>query len=329
MRQIKNRLFSLALFTALSTNLVAAPTVYMPLGVGNKVIAIDASKHKIVATYSNVMDSHGLVATPGGEYLIAGSFKETPLKPGQSSSTLNSQLYKIHPGHGHVMSKIPVAGGTHHQAITPNGNIVISTHVGNGNVSLYDVKKNKITQYIKTGFGPNFTVISKDGKTAYVSNTGSNNISELDLTTLKVTRTFRSGPSPAHMALSNDGKTLFVTNPGVGKVNFISTESGKIIKNVAVGGDAHGLDISADGKTLFTTSKKDNKFIAIDIKTNKKTVLDLSPAPYHLNTIKGTNYVYVSSRKKPLVWVVDQKTIKVIAKIKLPAGQGHQMATVK
>jgi len=93
--------------------------------------------------------------------------------------------------------------------------------------------------------------------------------------------------------------------------------------------ETHGLDISEDGNTLFTTSKKDNKFIAIDIKTNKRTVLSLSLEPYHLNTIKGTNNIYVSSRKKAIIWVVDQKTIKVVAKIKLPAGEGHQMATVK
>jgi len=136
MKQINKLLFSLTFLLSLTSNLFASPTVYMPLGVGNKVIAIDASKHKIIATYNNVIDSHGLVATPDGEYLIAGSFKEAPLKAGQTSSALNSQLYLVHLAHGHVMSKIPVAGGTHHQAITPNGKYVISTHAGNGNVSL-------------------------------------------------------------------------------------------------------------------------------------------------------------------------------------------------
>jgi len=95
-----------------------------------------------------------------------------------------------------------------------------------------------VIKYIKTGFGPNFTVISKEGTTAYVSNTGSNNISVIDLKTLKVSKTFESGPAPEHMVISKDGKTLFVANPSVGKVSFVSTDSGKIVKSVLVGGDA-------------------------------------------------------------------------------------------
>ncbi len=84
-----------------------------------------------------------------------------------------------------------------------------------------------------------------------------------------------------------------------------------------------------DGKTLFISSKKGNKLVALDTGTGnviKETML--SPAPYHLNTITGTGKVYVSSRKEPKIWVIDQKTLKVLGEIKLPAGEGHQMAIV-
>lgn len=62
----------LALY-ATATAAIAAPTVYIPLGSANQVIAVDAASDRITATYDNVIDSHGLVATPDGEYLIAGS----------------------------------------------------------------------------------------------------------------------------------------------------------------------------------------------------------------------------------------------------------------
>jgi len=84
-----------------------------------------------------------------------------------------------------------------------------------------------------------------------------------------------------------------------------------------------------DGKTFFASSKKENKLVAVDTETGKQRELVLSPAPYHLNTITGTGKIYVSSRKKPLIWVVDQKTMKKIGEIVLPAGEGHQMAIVK
>ena len=99
----------------------AGTTVYIPLGTANQVIAVDAEKDTITATYDGVDNPHGLVATPDGEYLVAGSLKETALKSGEAEDTLNSKLFLIHPAHGHVMSTIPVAGWSHHQAITPDG----------------------------------------------------------------------------------------------------------------------------------------------------------------------------------------------------------------
>jgi len=39
---------------------MAAPTVYIPLGSGNRVIAVDAASDKITATFTGVENPHGL-----------------------------------------------------------------------------------------------------------------------------------------------------------------------------------------------------------------------------------------------------------------------------
>lgn len=306
----------------------AAPTVYIPLGSGNQVIAVDAATDKITATYTGVDNPHGLVATPDGEYLIAGSLKEEPLKQGDPKDKANSKLFLIHPVHGHVMSTIPVAGWTHHQAITPDGRFVLSTHGLRGKVSVVDLESNKVVRSIATGQVPNYTLITKDGKRAFVSNTGGNNISEIDLTSWKVTRQLESGPSPEHIVFSGDESTIFVANPRSGTVSAVSVKTGKVVKSYTVVKAVHGLDIGDDGKTLFVSSKKENKLVAINTSNGSKREITLSPVPYHLNTIRGTGKVYVSSRKQPLIWVVDQKTLKVVNTIDLPAGEAHQMAVV-
>lgn len=328
MKQFKTNIMlfaSLGLFSSLS---LASPTVYVPLGSANKVIKIDAATDKITATYTGVENPHGLVATPDGEYLIAGSLNETPLKKGQAKDTLNSKLFFIHPIHGHVMSTIPVAGWTHHQAITPDGRYVISTHGLRGSVSVVDLEKNKVIKTIKTGPVPNFTLITRDGKRAFVSNTGNNTISEINLTNWTVTRKLDSGPAPEHMVFSADESTLFVTNPRAGKVSAISIKTGKITRSFKIGKTVHGLDIGDDGKTLFISMKKGNKLAAIDTNTGKIRELTLTPSPYHLNTIRGTGKLYISSSKKPLIWVVDQKKLTVTNTINLTAGEAHQMAIV-
>ncbi|HEB58550.1 MAG TPA: YncE family protein [Gammaproteobacteria bacterium] len=319
--------FSLLLLSAQSA--LAAPTVYIPLGSANVVIAVDAATDAITATYTDVYEAHGLVATPDGEYLIAGSFRETPLKPGQPKDTPNSTLFFIHPAHGHVMSTIPVAGSSHHQAITPDGRYVLSTHGMRGYVSVLDLESNTIARTVPTGRAPNYTLITKDGKRAFVSNSGSNNIVEIDLATWKVVRTLESGPAPEHMAFSGDESRIFVTNPRAGKVSVVDVRTGKVVQSYKVGKAVHGLDIGDDGRTLFVSAKKENKLVAIDTQSGDMRTLKLEPQPYHLNTITGTGKVYVSSAKKPLIWVVDQKTLKVVNTIKLPGGEAHQMAVVQ
>lgn len=312
-----------------ATNMAnASPTVYIPLGSGNQVIAVDAATDKITASYSGVTNPHGLIATPDGEYLIAGSLQEKLLEQGQPENTPNSQLFLIHPDHGHVMSTIPVIGWSHHQAITPDGQYVLSTHGSRGGISVVDVAENKLVQTIETGLVPNFTLITGDGKLAYVSNSGDNSISEVDLTSWQVKRKLESGPAPEHMAFSRDEKTIYVTNPRKGEIAVISVDSGKQIKSYAIGKAVHGLDIGDDGNTIFVSSKQDDKLVAVDTVTDKIRELALSPSPYHLNTITGTGKIYVSSRKKPIIWVVDQKTMQTTGEIALPAGEGHQMAIV-
>ena len=221
----------IAVMTVFTSVVHAAPTVYIPLGSANSVIAVDAATDTITATYTGVDNPHGLVATPDGEYLIAGSLKEDAVKPGQAKDTPNSKLFLIHPAHGHVMSTIEVSGWTHHQAITSDGKYVISTHGMRGNISVVDIEENKVVRTIATGKVPNYTLITRNGSKAYVSNTGDNSISEIDLKTWQVVRTLESGPAPEHMVFSKDEKTIFVTNPRAGKVSAVSVGTGKIINS--------------------------------------------------------------------------------------------------
>ena len=306
----------------------AAPTAYIPLGSGNAVIAVDVANGKITKRYPGVENPHGLVATPDGEYLIAGSLKETPVPEGAPADTPNSKLYVVHPGHGHVMAEIPVSGWTHHQAITPDGKYVLSTHPTRGGISVVDFVGNKVFKTIKTGPAPNYTLVTKDGKFAYVSNSGNGTISEIDMGTWAVVRVLEAGPSPEHLVFSKDEKTIYVANDRAGTVSVVPVKDGKVETTYKIGKRLHGLDIGDDGKTLFVSSRSDDKLVALDTSTGAQRTLTLSPEPYHLDTIPGTGKVYVSSSKAPKIWVIDQKSFTVTGTIQLPAGEGHQIGVV-
>jgi len=310
------------------TPAVASPTVYIPLGSGNQVIAVDGATGKITANYTGVENPHGLVATPDGEYLVAGSLSETPAPAGAPHDAPNSRLFLVHPGHGHVMLTIPVTGWTHHQAITPDGRYVLSTHPTRAYISVVDLQQKKVVRTVATGVAPNFTLVTRDGKRAYVTNTGDGTISEIDLETWAVRRTLAAGPGPEHAVFSKDQKSIFVANPGAAQASVVDVVSGKVVRTFAAGKAAHGLDLSDDGQTLFVSARGDERLLGIDVTSGKPRSLTLSPAPYHLNTIHGAGVVYVSSSKEPKIWIVDQKTLTLKGTIALPAGEGHQMAVV-
>ena len=145
---------------------------------------------------------------------------------------------------------------------------------------------------------------------------------KINLKNWKVTHKLESGSAPEHMIVSKDEKTIYVTNPRTGKIAAVAVDSGKTIKRYSIGKAVHGLDMGDDGKTFFASSKKDNKLVTVDTETDVQRELALSPAPYHLNTITDTGKVYVSSRKKPAIWVADQKTINQIWRNQVASWRG-------
>ena len=319
-----------ALVTALALGVAsAAPTAFVPLGSGNRVIAVDVASSKIVKSFGGILNPHGLVATPDGEYLVAGSLSETELPANATETTPNSKLYVIHPVHGHVMSEVGVPGWTHHQAVTPDGRYVISTHPTREGITVVDLAASRLVHTIRTGQVPNYAIVARDGATAYVSNTGDGTISVVDLKTWKVTRTLDAGVGPEHLVFAADGKTIYAANSHLGAVSKVAIASGRVERSYKIGKRVHGLDLGDDGRTLFVTDRADARLVAVDVETGAQRVLALGPEPYHLNTIAGTGKVYVSSATAPRIWVVDQKTLTVSNTIEFGSGEGHQVAVVK
>lgn len=307
----------------------AGPTVYIPLGSANRVIAVEAATDRIVKTYDGIENPHGLVATPDGEYLVAGSIAEKPLPQGAPHDTPNSSLYVIHPAHGHVMATIPVAGWTHHQAIMPSGELVVSTHPTRGAISVADLTGNRVVKVLSTGAAPNYALLAPGGHKLYVSNSGDNTVSEIDTAGWTVVRTLEGGPSPEHMVLSSDGSLLYVASGRAGRVSAVSLATGKVVREFALGKQLHGLDIGDDGATLYISVRSDDKLVALDPRSGATRELALSPAPYHLGAVRGAGKLYVSSSKEPKIWVVDQDSLEVLGTIQLPGGEGHQIGVVR
>ncbi len=222
---------------------------------------------------------------------------------------------------------IKVRGMAHHIFVTPNGKYAVSTHTTAGLISLIDLATKKIFRNIYTGPQPNYVVFANDGEQMYVTNAGNNTLSVIDTKNWIVSKNILVGKGPEHMVISPDEKFIYTSNARDGTLSKVSLSKLKVVKTFTIGNNPHGLDISADGKTLYATTKKDNKLVAVNVASGKVHTLKLSPAPYHLQVIGNTGKIYVSSRKKPFIWVVDAKNLKVTGKINI-RGEGHQMVVL-
>ena len=345
--------FAMASFLAIGLpNYSDAANVYIPLGKANGIAVVDVDSNRVIKEIGGVVNSHGLAATPDGRFLVASSMTDfekgqhLPTKPTAMSEADHqshhgaatghatpmkgkriSYITLIHTRSGEVKRQIEVPGAVHHNAITPSGRFGLFTHPSNAGISVVDLQHEKTHTFIPTGPVPNYVIITKNSRLAYVSNSGSNNVSEIDLESWKVRRTFWVGSRPEHMVLSPDEKRLYVNNVNNGAVAEVDLTKGKVSRTFEVGRSPHGIDLSDDGAFLFVSSKKEDKAVSIRLSDGQIRTLSLKPAPYHVTAIKGFGKLYISSRKKPLVWVIDQRTFKVLDEIAI-RGEGHEMAMV-
>ncbi len=226
---------------------------------------------------------------------------------------------------GTIERRIPVIAPVHHTAIAPDGRLGFATHPAAGGVSVIDLARGEVVATVATGPGANYVVVSADGSRVYVSNSGNATVSEIDADGWRVRRTIGTGAKPGHMVLSADGRMLFVNNAGDGTISFVSLDKGRSVASYPVGAEPHGVDLSDDGGTLFVSSRGEDRLTAIEVASGRRRAVALGPAPYHVAAVRGTGKLYVSSRERPLLWVLDQRSLEVLGEIPI-GGTGHQMA---
>lgn len=329
-----------------------AATVYIPEGSAGEVLVVDATTDTVIGRLPNLPDVHGLGGVPGGRYLVAGSYSESPAAEGSAVSKpagMSADEHAAHHGNapaegaqsrravgiltiinavdGSIAARLEVPGAVHHVAVSPDGRFAVATHPNDDGVSIVDLSTLSVLPLVRTGSFPNYAVFSGDGQTAYVSNSGNGTVSELDTKRWIVRRNLVAGETPEHLVISPTDEYLYVANVTAGTLSELAISDGEVNRSFAIGGELHGLDVSEDGSTLFVSGKEEDKIVAIDLESGSLRSATLGPAPYHLAVIRGTDKLYVSSREEPKVWVVEQKTLTERGSVEI-SGEGHQMVVL-
>ncbi len=329
-----------------------AATVYIPDGSSDQVIVVDGATGEIVRRIEGLEAVHGLAGTPGGRYLVAGSYAEVTPDEAAAAPKPETVSEDEHAAHhagpvadamprdqgisiltvldaetGEVVRRLEVPGAVHHVAVSPDGGMAAATHPSGDGISLIDLEAMEYKGFVGTGPMPNYAVFGPDGASLYVSNAGNGTISEIDAARGIVARNIVAGEAPEHVVLSADGATLYAADADAGVVHEIALAEGEVARSFDIGGALHGLDLSDDDGTLFVSSLSADTLVAVELGSGEMQRAALSPAPYHLAAIDGTGKLFVSSQSEPKVWVVDQATLSVTGEI--PVGDvGHQMVVL-
>lgn len=329
-----------------------AANVYIPDGSADQVIVVDGATGEVVRRIEGLEAVHGLAGTPGGRYLVAGSYAE--LTPGEAAAAPKPDAVSEdeHAAHhaapaegamptdrgisiltvldaetGEVVRRLEVPGAVHHVAVSPDGGLAAATHPAGDGISLIDLDAMEYKGFVATGPMPNYAVFGPDGAGLYVSNAGNGTISEVDTARGIVARNIVAGEAPEHVVLTDDGATLYAADADAGLVHEVALAEGKVARSFDIGGALHGLDLSDDGATLFVSSLGTDRLVAVNLASGEMRGADLAPAPYHLTAIDGAGTLFVSSQAEPKVWVVDQATLSATGEI--PVGDiGHQMVVL-
>ncbi len=341
----------LAVMLLASYGATAAPLLYVPTGEANDLVIIDVRSDSIVGRIDELENAHGLAASAKSDYLVAGSMQQIDAsgsraagRPAAVSEAEHaahhaagtesaapapaspSYLAIIHPKHGHVMRRVEVRALTHHTAVAPDGKTAIAVHSGAGGISVVDLDTMAVVKTVQTGEWPNYAVFSGDGRRLYVSNARSGTVSELDTRDWSVLRDVAAGKEPEHLALApKDDSRLYVVDVAAGAVAAVDLRKAEVVKRYQIGAETHGAALSADGRWLFASSKGEGRLVRIDLSNDEQLAIDLRPAPYHVEYAAAVNKLYVSSRKNPLIWVIDPASLRILKEIDIGAGVAHQM----
>ncbi len=211
---------------------------------------------------------------------------------------------------------------------------VYQTNSAGDEVHVIDPATNKIVQTIKDIEVPHGVAFSPDGTRAWITCEAEKNVWDVDTKTGRVIRKIALSGDPNNLAVSKDGKRVFIgIRAAPGAVDVIDTASLANIKSIPVKGAIHNVYMTPDGKYALAGSIEGKLLTAID----EATLQIAWELPFDLGVcgLWRSKRLRMDQRAGVFVVqlsgfhgfaVVDFKTHKEVARIKLPAEPGGSPA---
>lgn len=206
---------------------------------------------------------------------------------------------------------VPVVGGPHEAAVSPDGRLVVVTNYNKQGVgqqktlSLLALPSGDTVRTIDLGeYRAPHDVRWVDASRVVVTVEGSQALLLVNVTSGAVERVFKTGLAVSHMlALSTDRTRLYCSNMRDGSVTAFDFATGAKIKDVPTGKECEGVGVTPDGRWVWAGNRAEDTISIIDTRTLEVVKRLPSPGfPYRVQfTPDGTRALVPHANASSLV----------------------------
>lgn len=233
---------------------------------------------------------------------------------------------------------VPVVGGPHEAAVSPDGKRVIVTNYnqrGGGGpqktLSLISLPGGETLKTIDLGeFSMPHDIQWVDENQVVTTVEANQALLLVNVGSGEIERVFKTDRQGSHMlSLSNDRQRLYSSNMGgSGSISVFDFQSGEKITDIDTGEECEGVGVSTDDRWLWAGNRAEETVSIIDTKSLKVTKTLESPGfPYRVEFTPNGKYVLVPHARSGTLMVGDVAGQEVIRHIPLGLTQVDQPST--
>lgn len=221
---------------------------------------------------------------------------------------------------------VPVVGGPHEAAASPDGRSVVVTNYnkqGEGpqkTLSVIALPGGEVIKTIDLGeYRAPHDVRWVDDSRVVVTSEANQALLLVNVETGALERVFRTEAGVSHMlALSADRTRLYCSNMRDGSVSAFDFKTGEKIKDVPTGKECEGVGVTPDGRWVWAGNRAEDTISIIDTKTLEVTKRIPSPGfPYRVQFTPDGRFALIPHAQASSLVVADVATQMLVKSIPL------------
>jgi YVTN family beta-propeller protein len=217
-----------------------------------------------------------------------------------------------------TVADVSLPGGTtrfDYQSFDPKSGRLYVSHMGDGNVVVFDTKTNKVVANIP-GF-PTVTgvLVVPALKSVYASVTHNHEVAVLDTEKLLVSKRIKDGKFPDGLAYSPETHKVFVSDEAGGVETVIDTQRNERVNTIEMGGEVGNTQYDPVSHLIYACVQTRNELVEINPETDKiQAGYQLKggkhPHGFYIDDQNGKAYIACEGDNKLLVFDMKNHSVE-------------------